>query len=77
MRFDDIKYSVSYLRDDGRQGAYLNDGQDVKRDNIAYEGVSVLTKHWQQSKIKNAAFHLVLKCQYQRETTNPMAYHKL
>ena len=42
--FDDIKYLYSYLRDDGRQGAYLNDGKMFKRYNIAYEGVSVLLK---------------------------------
>ena len=41
MRFDDIKYSVFLFRDDGRQGAYLNDWADVS-EKIAYEGVSVL-----------------------------------
>jgi len=44
VEFDDVNYLYAYWGDDGRQGAYLNDGKMLKRYNIEYEGVSVLLK---------------------------------
>ena len=42
VEFDDVNYLYAYWGDDGRQGAYLNDGKMLKRYNIEYEGLSVL-----------------------------------